>query len=423
MRHCEIDFSALSSDRPPVLLLGGVNLARALGLAGIPVIVASSDPEEPAFASRYCLGHCLLPPTSNPEAIVDALLDLSARIFQAIGRHVPLMYGNDNWLELVYTYRDRLEGHYLTVLNDTEVACALVEKARFQALALYRGLPVPMALRWEGEGPGSLRDFGQPVLVKPRSKLDWHDSPLHELLFTDDGKALVFDNGAAAMAHPLVERYRNQLLFQEFIPGDDQHLWSYHGFADEDGQVIASFVGRKIRTYPPITGESAYIEMVCDRGLSAFGQMIASRVPLRGPFKIDFKKDPRDGRLLVLEVNARYTLWHYLGAVNGVNLAHAAYEFLVHGKRAQPTAAYSTRHRWVYAKLDFLAYRALARKGELGLAGWVRSILAAPRIYNVFAWNDPGPLAAMWVGRFTRRSRRAKEKLLGLFRQWHSTAS
>ena len=38
--------------RPPVVLLGGINLVRTLGLAGIPAIVASSDREEPAFASR-----------------------------------------------------------------------------------------------------------------------------------------------------------------------------------------------------------------------------------------------------------------------------------------------------------------------------------------------------------------------------------
>src|SRR5688572_5248710 len=350
----DIDFTALSYDRPPVLLLGGVNLARALGLAGIPAIVASSDPEEPAFASRYCVGTCLLPPLSRPEAVIDALIDVSAKLLHAIGCHVPLMYGNDNWLELIYAHRDRLLGHYLMVLNDADVARALIEKSRFQALALQRGLPVPLALPWEGEGDNSLRGFHQPVLVKPKTKLDWHDSPLHERLFTDDGKALVFEDGAAAMAHPLVERYRNQLHFQEFIPGDDSNLWSYHGIADEDGEVIASFVGRKIRTYPPVTGESAYIEMVCDPGLSTFGRLMAARVPLRGPFKIDFKKDPRDGRLVILEINARYTLWHYLGAVNGVNLAQAAYEYVVEGKRPQPTAKYSTRHRWVYAKLDFL---------------------------------------------------------------------
>jgi D-aspartate ligase len=409
-------------DRPPILLLGGTNLVRAAGLAGIPVIVASCDPDEPAFASRYCVARRVLPLLSQPEAIIEALLDLSAELFGTFGRRVPLMFGNDDWLELIYSHRDRLHGHFLLLLNDPAVAQSLGEKERFARLAAQRQLPVPLQLRWEGAGPGALGEWGGKVLVKPKLKLDWHDSPLHDLLFTDGGKALVFDSGAAAMAHPLVERHRNQLLFQEFIPGDDRHLWSFHGFADENGTVVQSFVGRKIRTSPPITGESAYVEMVRDPGLATFGKLMAERIPLRGPFKIDFKQDPRDGRLLVLEVNARCTLWHYVGAVNGVNLMQAAYEYLVDGKRAK-VSEYSTRVRWLYLRLDFRAYRLLAKAGELDFVRWLASIVWGPKVYNVFAWNDPGPFFALWIGRFTRRARRIPEKLASFARLWRSTAS
>lgn len=422
MASFPVEFPGLSRERPPVLLLGGINLVRALGLAGIPAIVASSDPDDPTFASRYCSGRCILPPLSLPKAVIATLLDVGAHLFRVLGRRVPLMYGNDDYLELIYAHRDRLKDHFLMVLNETDVALSLMEKSRFAALARARGLPVPLALHWEGDGDESLNGWDGPVVVKPKLKLDWHDSPLHERLFTDDGKALVFENGAAAMAHPLVERYRNQLAFQEFIPGDDSHLWSFHGFADEGGAILASFVGRKIRTYPPITGESAYIEMVRDPALATFGRLMAARVPLRGPFKIDFKQDPRDGRLLVLEINARYTLWHYLGAVNGVNLAKAAYEYLLDGRRPEPST-YSTERRWVFLRLDFLAYRALARRGEIGLLSWIRSLAASRKVYNVFSWTDPGPFAALWTGRFTRRGRRAGDKLVTWVRQWLSTAS
>jgi hypothetical protein len=46
----------------PVILLGGLNVVRALGLAGIPVIVASQDRRAPSTASRYCKGVLELPP-------------------------------------------------------------------------------------------------------------------------------------------------------------------------------------------------------------------------------------------------------------------------------------------------------------------------------------------------------------------------
>src|SRR5437588_12035894 len=66
-----LDLPAHVFDRIPVVLLGGVNLVRALGLAAIPAIVASHEDDEPAFASRYCAAKCLLPSLSNGEAVAD----------------------------------------------------------------------------------------------------------------------------------------------------------------------------------------------------------------------------------------------------------------------------------------------------------------------------------------------------------------
>jgi len=48
----ELDLGRSPPGRPPVLLLGGLNLVRALGLARIPVIVASDQPDAVAMASR-----------------------------------------------------------------------------------------------------------------------------------------------------------------------------------------------------------------------------------------------------------------------------------------------------------------------------------------------------------------------------------
>ena len=54
----KIDLGRLCAHRPPAMLLGGINLVRALGMAGIPVIVASAESFTPAMASRYCVGRC-----------------------------------------------------------------------------------------------------------------------------------------------------------------------------------------------------------------------------------------------------------------------------------------------------------------------------------------------------------------------------
>lgn len=418
----DLPLHRLDSRRPPVVLLGGINLVRTLGLAGIPAIVASPDAHDPALASRYCAGRCLIPPLDSGEPAVDALVSIGDRLTTALGRRVPLMYGSDGALELLHAHRERLQRYFLFLVSDRNVGTALTAKDAFARFGLDRGLPLPRELHWEGIGPDSLRATKHEVMVKPRVKVDWHASPVCQRLFDGVGKARVFASGAEVLAHPVVRLYHDQLTFQEYIPGDDTCLWSYHGFADENGEVLVSFVGRKIRTYPAGNGESAYIEIAGDESLEEVGRGVAARCPIKGVFKMDFKRDPRDGRWHLLEINGRFNLWNYLGAANGVNLMAVAYAYLVDGIAPAPQRA-AHAYRWLSLRLDFKAYRELAARGELGLARWLGSLVRSRNVYNVFAWRDPGPWLAFWRERLARRGARAADRVLDVVRQWRSTAS
>lgn len=418
----DLPLHRLDPSRLPVVLMGGINLVRALGLAGIPAVVVSRDRDEPAFASRYCTGRCLLPAADHRDGTVNALISLGDRLAGMYGRRVPLMYGSDEALALIYASRERLRRYFLFLLADAEVGEALLFKDRFQKLGEERALPMPRALRWEGDGDGSLAGAAGEVLVKPSVKVEWHHSPLRSRLFGDAAKARVFATGREAAAHPAVALFHDQLTFQDYIPGDDRCLWSYHGFADETGEVLASFVGRKVRTYPVQTGESAFIELARDDELSALGREVARRCPLKGVFKMDFKRDARTGAWHLLEINARFNLWHYLGSVNGVNLLKTAYDFLVHDTRPSPQP-HRTTHRWLSLALDFKAYRELAARGDLAAAAWIASIAWSRNIYNVFAWTDPAPWWRLWAARVARRWNRGSDRVVTALRQWRSTAS
>lgn len=416
MFHARIEIPPQRLEQVPVLLLGGVNLVRSLGEAGIPAIVASSDPAEPALASRYCVGRCLLPPLDNSEAAADALAQIGNRLSIQYGGRVPLMYGSDDALQLIYAHRERLERYFLMRLNDVGVAHALLEKDRFQAFAEARGLPVPRSLSWE-----TLAQEAGPVLMKPSSKSDWTDSLMKRRLF-GPAKALVFKSGIEAAAHEGVKAFSERLTFQEYVPGDDEDTWSYHAYADGAGRVLASFIGRKLRTYPVGAGESAFIEIARDAELDALGREIVARVPLKGVLKMDLKRHAQTGRWYLLEVNARFNLWHYLGARNGVNLLQAAYDDLLD----RPMAARSecdTRYRWLSLELDARAFLELRRRGELGLAGWLASIVGSRNVYNVFAWRDPGPWLRFWGIRLGRARERLVNAFLMRIRQWRSTES
>ena len=419
----DLALEGLRPERPPALLLdAGLSLLRPLGFAGIPAIIATANPSHGAFYSRYCKGRIQLPSLVSPEALVEALLEVGDGLASRLGRRVPLYYGNDEYLNLIYSRREQIEQRFLMLLNEPDVCRALIDKELFQAFARERGFPVPRLLSWEKGQPDALEGAAGPVLVKPKVKAGWDETSVKRRLVGDSGKACIFANGREAMAHPVVRQFREQLAFQEFIPGDDRHLWSFHGYADENGELLAWFIGRKLRTAPALTGMSSFLELAHDEELAALGRDIVARVPLRGVFKIDFKRDADSGRFVLLEINARYNLWHHMGAMNGVNLLQVAYDYLVDRVRPGPTQ-YRTTYRWLSMRHDIRAYRELAARGELTFYGWLASLCASPKVYALFSWNDPVPCVHVLASRVKSRLRRSFVLVRSWLYRWLFTAS
>lgn len=387
--------------RLPVLLLGGINLVRALGLAGIPVIVASPEAFTPAMASRYCMRRLVLPPLAQRTAVVARLLRVGDELMREFGAPVPLFYGDDDYLGLVQDFERELSTRYLLLLNSPALSRALHSKALFQALGESRGLPVPRCLDLEW-----LNEYEGAVLAKPKTKTDWEGSAVYNELFSHAGKARLFANGREAAANPLVRRMHDALQFQEYVPGDDRSLWSFHGFADEKSELLDWFIGRKIRTHPALTGDSTYLELARDEAFAEIGADVVRRLGLKGIFKMDFKRHEGNGRYYLLEINARFNLWHYLGAKNGVNLAQVAYDYLTRGHRPHHVEP-ATRYRWLSFKLDWRHFR----REKPGTLPWIASLLEAPKVYDLWAWNDPLPLFVDLQGYLPRIRRRMRRWL------------
>src|SRR5438105_11949821 len=233
----------------PVVLLGGLNIVRALGLAKIPVIVASCEGRKPSMASRYCAATLELPPLEERDALVEALARAGRRLAEEHGVPVPLFYDNGDRLARVQDHRASLERHFALLLNEPSLGQALLDKSLFQALAERCALPVPRRLDWD-----ALDEERAPVLVKPKMRTGWEHSSVNQRLFGGAGKARIFASGREARTDPLVRQLADVLCFQEYVPGGDEAIWSFHGFAAPGGEVLEWFVGRKIRTFPALTG-------------------------------------------------------------------------------------------------------------------------------------------------------------------------
>jgi predicted ATP-grasp superfamily ATP-dependent carboligase len=109
--------------------------------------------------------------------------------------------------------------------------------------------------------------------------------------------------------------------------------------------------------------------------------------------------DVRDGKLKLIECNARFTAADCLLVASGLNLPLFVYNRLTGRPHAPPPFSYRTGMRLWKPVGDFAAYRQLNRMGLLPFRAWIRSIMHR-QIFPVFRWDDPLPAIlgnARWI--------------------------
>jgi predicted ATP-grasp superfamily ATP-dependent carboligase len=202
------------------------------------------------------------------------------------------------------------------LLPEADLVEASVDKAAFAELSSRLGLPAPASQRVE-PASCSAADVALafPVVVKPLLRRA-------EAWSAVERSAKAVHAGSASE----LERLWPQLaaagipfLVQEAVAGDETRIESWHAYVAADGAEVAGFTGRKIRTLPARYGHSSALETTAARDVEEAGREVLARLGLRGVAKVDFKRGS-DGRLWLLEINARFTLWHHLGAVAGLNI-------------------------------------------------------------------------------------------------------
>ena len=402
------NISSSSSAFPPAILLGGIAMLRSFAGTGVRTILALPDAADPAFWSRHCRERRVIAnPKKHPMETVRDLVALG----RSLEAPAPLYYGDDAMLLAVSRGRAELAPYFRFLMPPAEMLEALVNKAKFAALARERSVPVPKTLSSSDlRGPEDvLAELRLPVVLKPTIHIGWMTS---SAVVKQGGKPrkMVRADTPAELADLFasVKESGFSFLVQEYVPGGDDEIYSFHTYLDERHEALCYYVGRKIRTYPKDAGVSTYLELVDEPAVVALGMRVLRSLDFVGVVKIDFKRDPRTGKFYVLELNPRYNLWNHLGAACGVNLMKLAHDHAC-GRRAPLACTYRTGVRWLSLDNDFRAFmREYGPDGDLSLLDWVGS-LWGPKVYDEFAWDDPLPSVVSVV----KFSQLIMNKLLG----------
>ena len=373
------------------VLCTGLNILRCFTDSNVPTIVVAYDPKDPALHSRYCQQKIIIDSSGKDRGrIVDKLLEMGKKF-----KEKPvLLYGDDNMLLLISRNRESLAKFYRFLMPAPESVEDFVDKTRFNSIANRLDIPVPeTVLSSQVKDIEGVKEYlSPPYLLKPNSHVGWHQSAVvREETKGQPQKGLLANSDEdLERIFCLMKRFTDDFVVQEFVPGGEDLIYSFHAYYNSESEPLAYYVGKKIRTYPRIGGESCYLELVKEPEIVHLGMDILKKLKFVGPVKVDFKKDVRRNRFYLLEVNARFNLWHYLGSVSGINIPKLAYEDLS-GQYVTPQKNYRVDIKWLAFGMDFRAFiKSYRPSGELSWIRWLIS-LRGKKVYTFFSWRDPCP--------------------------------
>lgn len=373
---------------PPAIILGGsanaLSIARSLGRRGVTVHVSVAKGRHALF-SRYCA-------KAYPYGRDVKVADFWERLL--LGSHRAALHGsvifpcNDEAVTFVARHRIELSNHYILDDSEPDVQVAMIDKRK--TLMLARAVNVEAPRFWTVERPEELDailgELRFPLIVKP----------LHSHLFQakfGGRKYLNVTNGVEVRtALEAVWASGLQAMICEWIPGPDHLLASYYTYIDREGQPLFHFTKKVIRRFPKNEGLSSYHITDWDPEVAELGLRFLTGINFRGLANVEFKRDLRDGRLKLVECNARFTAPQELFVRCGLDTASLVYNHLV-GLPIPPTLGYKRGVRLWYPVRDFWAYRQLRAMNELTFFEWLRSVWHW-QAFPFFCPTDPLPTLA-----------------------------
>jgi predicted ATP-grasp superfamily ATP-dependent carboligase len=229
-------------------------------------------------------------------------------------------------------------------------------------------------------------EVGFPLVLKPADGAAPHEPGRTRLAFVASPAELLpsFDRSAAG---------GQAVLLEEYVPTEGGETWMFDGYFDAGSRCRAAFTGRKLRQYPPRTGPACFAASAESRDLVDLATRFLEGIGYRGAVDLDLRRDRRDGRFKVTDVNPRVgASFRLFVDPSGLDVARLLYLDLT--GQPLPEVGTAVARTWVVEDWDLRAFAAYRREGSVGLVSWLGSLLGADEA-AWFAADDLRPFLGM----------------------------
>ena len=378
-RRSDVGAVVIGGDHP------GLGIARSLGRRGIPVYLLDDQFCISQF-SRYAARVVKVDNLLDERKAVDSVLEVGRRFNL---RDWVLFPTRDEHVAAFSRHREELAQFFRVTTGEWESVEWAWDKKKTYELAEKLGIPVPKTFNVRSADELSNLYSRLPLAIKPAIKENFFYATGAKAWRANTVKELhQFYEKASAQIRP------EEILIQEIIPGDGSEQFSYCAFFDQ-GKPYSTLTARRARQHPREFGRaSSYVVTVDAPAIEELSERFLRSINFHGLVEIEFKRDPRDGKYKLLDVNARTWGFHWIGSACGVDFPYLAFADQLRLSTEQTRAPAGVG--WLRLLTDVPTAISDFAHGSLSLPGYLRSLRSA-RVDAVFSWQDPLPFFAEFL--------------------------
>jgi D-aspartate ligase len=397
-------FLIAAEGRHPAIVLqvswaNGLDIIRDLAGDDVPLLAVDANPRALGLHSRLAAGMVCPDPSEDEEAFIVFLERLGPRL----PRRAVLFPTHDQYIWPISRHAQRLEPWYIIPFSGWETMRRLHDKREQLETAQRVGVHIPKTVFVDSEDDlaHGADEIGFPAIFKP----------VESLAFKTRFHRHVLEIGSRGELQRVYDKVRDcgTLMLQDIVPGGDEELYTLGSYLDAQSRPLAQFTGHKLRQHPPRFGHVSMAVSLWVPELAEAGLRLLHELGYHGVSQVEFKRDPRDGRYRLMEVNARHWMWHSLATACGVNLSLTAYRDAI----GDPYVARRQNDglKWVVSLTDARDAFSRWRKGDEKLVPWLKSYRGV-KVDGLYSLKDPVPgalLTARQLKRMVTRSGRPHE--------------
>lgn len=359
----------------------GLGVIRSLGREGIKVIGIDFK-KDIAWYSRYVKPLICPHPLQNEQEFIKWIVTNFSK--DQIKR--PVFFTSDDFLISFSRNREIFVKYFLFNLVSHSLLEKIMNKYSQFQLAEKAGIELPATFPLNDiKELEKIKDgLNYPIFIKGQDVNSWRKEINGSIkgFLVNDWQEL------QDRASEIVKK-NVPIILQEVIMGPDTNHYKYCSYTSASGEILAEFTLQKIRQNPIHFGVGAVVESIHDQELLETGRKLFRNIEFKGIGSAEFKRDDRDGKLKLIEINPRYWQQNSLSTACGMNFPLLNYLDLLK-KMPKPLASFKAGIKWVNRYMDFDSFLRYRKEGKLTFSAWRKS-LKGKKVSPDFTWDDPVP--------------------------------